>query len=271
MTGYVDMEDAFMIDDAVRDSEKGISADMFRILIETETEDEYYTEVIQDLGLLNGTCGVNVPHLVDTILFYYSPYPPSVDTEVIRQKYVDYTTEKRYGSGIYKQATFISKSAARTYVYRFDYKPKKSHFTGLPDWVSVPHGFELPFFWGMPYWPSLSHLIWNGADRKVADIVMNLWTNFAKTGNPIQSGINYKWDVFKEDSPGVMIIDRNFNMSDPSTFDHKAFAFWNDYFPKVKEAMKCCNITQNAFRVHSSPALTGILATIAGLQFLLSS
>ncbi|KDR14322.1 Fatty acyl-CoA hydrolase precursor, medium chain, partial [Zootermopsis nevadensis] len=270
LTGYTDMEDAFEIHAKIPNSEKGVSYNVFKELIRTEIQSEHEGEYFGETGDYNQTCAVNVDHLLDTILFYYTPYPSSLEPEVNLLKYVDYTTEKRYGTGIHKQARFISKSSV-TYVYRFDYKPKKGLVADLPEWIRVPHGFELPFFWGMPYWPSLPPNSWNIADRKVADTVMTLWTNFVKYGNPVQTGINFKWDVFEESAPSVMIIDRSFNMSDPSIFDHKAFAFWVDYYPKVIDATQCCNMTQNAIRIYSNPTLTGMLATLAGMQYLLIS
>lgn len=73
-------------------------------------------------------------------------------------------------------------------------------------------------------------------DKKIADIVMSLWASFAKTRNPTQQiqGGAVKWEPFTDQSPGVMVLDRNFSMTDSSTFDYKSFAFWNTYYPKVR-------------------------------------
>ena len=264
------MEDALKIHTNIPDSKKGISYEVFKELIETETLNEHAGEDIVEGAYSNHTCAVNVNHLVDTVLFYYTPYSSSFEPEVNLRKYVAYTTDKKYGAAIYKQARFVSKSS-NTYVYRFDYEPKKGLITDLPEWVSVPHGFELIFFLGIPYWPYLPPFTWNGADRKVADVVMTLWTNFVKNGNPVQTGVNFKWDPFKDNVSNIMIIDRNFNMSDPSTFDHKAFTFWVDYYPKVIEATQCCNVTQNGLRMYSNPTLTGVLAALAVLKYYLIS
>jgi carboxylesterase type B len=260
------MEDALKIHRKVPNSERGVPYDVFKELIQAETQSEHEGEYLGEAEENNQTCSANVDHLLDTIVFYYTPYPSSLEPEVNLQKYVDYTTEKRYGADIYRQARLVSKSS-KTYVYRFDYKPKRSLITDLPDWIRVPHGFELPFFWGMPYWPSLSQFTWNAADRKVSDTVMSLWTNFVKAGNPAQTGV--KWDAFEETAPSVMIIDRNFSMSDTTTFDHKAFAFWVDYYPKVIVATQCCNATQNGFRIDSNPNLVGVLTAVAGMSFIL--
>lgn len=123
-------------------------------------------------------------------------------------------------------------------MYRFDYRLKTVGVgDAVPDWVNVPHQYELPFVWGMPYWTSLpTQVVWNSQDKKIADIVMSLWASFAKTRNPTQQiqGGAVKWEPFTEANPGLMVLDRNFSMTDASTFDYKSFAFWNSYYPKVR-------------------------------------
>ncbi|PSN44688.1 hypothetical protein C0J52_11823 [Blattella germanica] len=258
MTGYTNKEDILDITN-VNNIENGVTAMEFEDLIASELTEEYSNDEN------NNTCPSDMQHIIETALFYYKPHPETSDTTILRERYSDYITERRYGSGIYKQAIYTS-AYINTYVYRFDYKPKKPLLTSIPEWAYVPHGFELPFVWGMPYWPNLQNVVWNGADRRVVDTVMNLWGNFAKFGNPIQNGLSYKWEVFKKVTPGVMIIDRNFNMSDPSIFDHRAFDFWNEYFPNVIEATRCCNTTQAGFQIQSNSYLIGLSAVvIAGL------
>jgi hypothetical protein len=113
------MEDALKIHGTVPNSENGVSYDVFKELIGAETQNEHEGEYLGETGDPNQTCPINVEHLLQTILFYYTPYPSSLEPEVNLQKYVDYTTEKRYGADIYRQARFVSKSS-KTYVYRFD-------------------------------------------------------------------------------------------------------------------------------------------------------
>lgn len=78
-----------------------------------------------------------------------------------------------------------------------------------------------------------SQLIWNSADKKVADTVMSLWENFTRYSDPTPNGRGFRWEPYSAENPGAMILDKNLNMTDPSSFDYKALIFWNDYFPKV--------------------------------------
>ncbi|XP_046405254.1 fatty acyl-CoA hydrolase precursor, medium chain [Ischnura elegans] len=235
MLGYTNMEDAFVFAEVLENPEQGVHRDEFETLL--------LDQIILELPDTNDSCPVNYQHLLDAVLFYYSPQPQAADPNFLRQKLMDFATEKKYAAGAYQLATYTSADSP-TYFYRFDYKLKTS-LVEMADWIEVPNFFELPLVWGMPYWPTLPlQVIWNTADRRVTDMTMTMWGNFIKFANPAQNGIHLKWDQFTKDSPGILIIDRNFNMSDLTNFDYKAFSFWNDYYPKVVDgAVFCCNVT----------------------------
>lgn len=153
-------------------------------------------------------------------------------------------------------------------VARFDYKLKTNGIMDLPDWLEVPHMFELIFVWGMPYWSSLpSATIWNAADKRTADVIMAMWTSFLRTSNPIQSSLNIKWDKFTAENPAVILLDRNFDMNDGSLLNYKSFEFWNEYYPRVTEAAKiCCNLTATAARTRYDFFAT-VIVVGANLRF----
>lgn len=132
-----------------------------------------------------------------------------------------------------------------TYVYRFDIKPRT--MLDLPEFIGVPHGFEQIFIWGLPYWGTQSGIQWDNADKRVADIIMTMWTNFAKHTNPTQVGVYIRWETFTHENPSILIIDRSFNMSDFQSLNYRAIQFWNDYYPSVLNfAAGCCNMTDSS-------------------------
>jgi carboxylesterase type B len=243
MVGYTDMEEALMFSNT--NLEKGIDRGQFESLM--------LDQISTELNDANMSC-TNEQYILDAVLFYYSPQPQTTDTMMLRQKLMDFATEKKYGAGAFLQAIYNSKHSP-TFLYRFDYKIRTTiSDSPLPDWVHVPHLYDLPFIWGMPYWtattstPTTQKILWNSADKKIADVVMSLWANFIKFANPVQNGVLVKWDAFSEETPGILIIDSKFNTSDVSNFDYKSFSFWNDYYPKVVEsASSCCNTTNGAF------------------------
>lgn len=244
LTGFTDMEEVLAID--VIDPKE----------LPEEIQDDFIpsilTEIInRDLPQKNGTdsCISNYDHITDSVLFFYGPTIPVRDVDTARKIVTDFTTEKSVGSSTYLHATYVSKFQP-TYVYRFDTKPSTlPAITEIPDWVSVPHLFDLIYVWGIPYWIQLpDNQEWDIRDKRTSDIIMSFWTNFAKSSNPTESSFfHIKWETFRQESPGILIIDRNFNMSDSTRLNYKAFEFWNDYYPKVINiATQCCNVTDFA-------------------------
>ncbi|XP_023246553.1 carboxylesterase 5A [Copidosoma floridanum] len=193
----------------------------------------------------NSTCELKPELVTDAVLFYYRPYPPTKDPKHLRDRFLDLQTEKNYAAGLTQLADKVSSHSTRAqaFVYRFDYRARTQAVTrDVPDWAGVPHMFELPFVWGLPY-ATGTNIQWNAADKKMTDLMMTMLATFARTGNPSISTI--KWEPFSDKDPGILIIERNIEMSDSSAVDYKALAFWNEYYPNVLNAAinNCCNAT----------------------------
>ncbi|XP_049782827.1 cocaine esterase [Schistocerca cancellata] len=261
MAGYTNMEDALLHSD-IEEMDKGLTQERFYSFLSDMVQQE------SSESNNNETCVINDQYIIESVSFFYRPYPQTSDTTLLRDRYMDLMTERNYGAGAYLQALKLSKVGS-TYFYRFDYKPKHS-LVPIKEWVKVPHRFDLPFVWGMPYWPNLaSSIVWYGGDRKISDVVMNLWTNFAKNSNPIQNTLNIKWEAFTEEKPGVMILDRFFNMSDGTNIDYKAFEFWNNYYPVVVQAAtQCCIFNNTATKFHENIIPNKIKLLLVGISYL---
>lgn len=263
LTGFTDMEEVLAIE--VLDPKE----------LPEEIPEEFIpsilTEIVsRDLPPINNndSCVYNYDHITDSVLFFYGPTIPVKDVDSVRRIVTDFTTDKSVGASTYLHATYISKHQD-TYVYRFDMKPTTiAAITDIPEWVSVPHLFDLIYVWGIPYWIQLpDNQEWDKHDRSASDIIMSFWTNFAKSSNPTESNNYYiKWDSFKPDNPGILIIDRNFNMSDPTKLNYKAFEFWNEYYPKVISiATQCCNATDVGTNINASNQIYPYILVITTL------
>lgn len=232
-------------------TEESLDVSMGELMDEGLTSEMYDTLVgdiiLNELSQLdtNDTCGGNSQAVLDALNFVYKPYPPISDPQVLRQKFIEFSTERSYASPSIMLAMHTSR-LADTYVYRFDIKPNTMAANeGLPTWAGVPHRYDLVFVWGLPYWATLENQTqWDSADKRVSDIIMTLWANFAKFGNPTKMGVYINWDLFTPQNQGVLIVDRSFNMSDSSSINYQAVQFWSDYYPKVVDyASQCCNVT----------------------------
>lgn len=254
LIGYTNMEDALLLNkEDVEDA--GITKQEYDSMVNDI--------VLADLSLdvNNNTCFTNQQHISETVSFFYDPIPPTNNETILRELFLKYYMEKNYGAPSYMLAKYMSKHA-ETYTYRFDLKPLSTAVTeGIPNWVGVVHNFDLVYVLGLPYFSSPADPgSWDNSDKRISDIIMRLWANFAISSNPTNSGVYINWDQFKHDNPGFLIINRNFNMSGSDTINYKGFEFWNDYFPRVVElSTQCCNESNSGYSFHN-PTYTNIFS-----------
>uniref|UniRef100_A0A1B0EUA7 Putative fatty acyl-coa hydrolase medium chain-like protein n=1 Tax=Lutzomyia longipalpis TaxID=7200 RepID=A0A1B0EUA7_LUTLO len=257
MIGFTDMEEVLEL--AVGDIlTEGISSEMYDTLL----GDMVLNELSQFES--NDSCAGNNQIVIDAVNFVYKPYPPTMEPTVLRKRFIDFSTEKKFAAPAISLAAAMSQKKGDVFAYRFDMKARSAGvLEGVPEWVGVPHGFDALFVWGLPYWAQLpSGAQWDRADKQIAEIIMTLWANFAKFGNPTEMGVYIKWEKFTADSPGILIVDRAFNMSDRSNMNYGSVQFWNEYYPKVVTfASQCCNATNVAASWHTDipREATGIL------------
>ncbi|CAG9855439.1 unnamed protein product [Phyllotreta striolata] len=223
------------------------------------TSNEHLQAVLS--GLISGdipavnnsesSCEYNHDHIVDAVMFFYGASPPAKDVDAFRAVLVNFVTERNVAASVYQLASYMSRERP-AFVYRFDMKPTTAAAVEhLPDWVSVPHLFDLLYVWGVPYWAT--DYDWDIRDKRISDTIMSFWTHFAKSSDPTANSIYpVVWDKFAEDNPGILIIDGNFNMSNSKSVNYKAFEFWNKYYPKVRDvATQCCEVRDGASGVYA--------------------
>lgn len=271
MIGFTDMEQ--VLDMTMSEMlENGLSNEMYVSL----TTDSIMRD-IEELGMNNDTTcgesgsGLNNQPILDAMTFAYMPY--FSDPAQIRRKFIDFNTEKLYIAPSFLIAKALSKNSD-VFMYRFDTKPKTQSIVDmLPTWSGVPHRFDQIFVWGMPYWISLlNQTQWSTEDKRLSDIIMTMFANFAKYSNPTERGVYIRWNKFTEESPSVLIIDRSFSMSDPMTLNYQGVQFWNDYANKVIDfSMQCCNATSFGTTLKSSLYTVSQLFPISSFFFYLNS
>lgn len=239
LTGYTDMEEVLNL---FGGSDDNATVDELQRMFEEL--------IYRDVPTSNASdpCVTNSEFVADSISFFYTPSAPVDTVSEYRRLLVNFTTERNYASSSLQHASYLRKYNS-TYVYRFDLKPSTAQAVeSIPDWVTVPHLYDLIFTWGIPYWGTLPNgqQDWDNRDRKNSETITNLWANFVKYGDPTKNNLyNIKWEPFTDDDPRILIINGSFSMSNNDVFNYKALQFWNEYFPKVLEAAHCCNGTES--------------------------
>lgn len=250
MIGFTDMED--VLDVSMREIlDDGLSKEMYSMLTtDIVLNDLAQLEANNETQCGDGSSSIsNGQPVLDALDFVYKSYSILANNpSMLRQKYIDFVTERSYIAPAFTTARALSRST-EVYMYRFDIKPKTQAIVDmLPAWSGVPQRFDQIFVWGMPYWIVLDNQTqWSNEDKRVSDIIMTMWANFAKFSNPTEFGVYIRWTNFNDADPGVLIIDRSFNMSDTTSLNYQGIQFWNDYYPKVIDlATQCCNATNSA-------------------------
>ncbi|XP_012215239.1 carboxylesterase 1C [Linepithema humile] len=260
ITGYTNNEQVLAYMEAL--GEQNPEGKLSPANFETMITDEFSSMVLDD----NSTCMIKPEMVTNAVLFFYKPYPPTKNATVFRDRYLDLQTEKNYAAGLTLLASGVARrKSTAAFVYRFDYRPKTPSITvDVPDWAGVPHMFELPFVWGLPFLSGITQ--WHPNDKRMCETIMAMLATFARSGDPSASQV--KWEAFMQDNPRMLIIDKAPSMNEPDTVDYKALAFWNEYFPQIidEATNNCCNITSTAttWRIFSrSVYLGGVVATVA--------
>lgn len=87
---------------------------------------------------------------------------------------------------VYRLARALSKLGGRVYVYRFNRSTPKNTGSG----IGASHEEEIPYVFG-----KVNGEGYEEVDRKISEIMMKYWVQFAKTGNPNMAGIPH-WPKF---------------------------------------------------------------------------
>ncbi|EDW61189.2 neuroligin-4, X-linked isoform X2 [Drosophila virilis] len=229
IVGITDMEDVLTI---------------LKEYISLELSPEDLTNFFSDIALndvykLRGSnqwC-TNFPIISDAISFMYSD-KNNADQMTINTNLINAHTEKSYITPLEMFVDIVSMHQ-NVYSYIFKFR-SKSIRPDLPSWIGVPKYFDQIFVWGIPY---VNNIIeWNSTDKKMADIIMTLWANFAKTSNPTKSNVYVKWSTISPPNYSYIIIDERFNTG--YFADNQKVQFWKNLYPKILNfATECCNST----------------------------
>ncbi|RXG51373.1 Pyrethroid hydrolase Ces2e [Armadillidium vulgare] len=115
-------------------------------------------------------------------------------------------------------ANFFAKDQnIKFYTYQFDHLANVSFANFLPGFVRrdvISHGEDLMFlFYGGEF---LKVKLESEKDLKMRDILLNLWINFAKTGNPTPPSSDFKWHPTTSDSFRYLSLTTSPVMKDDS-------------------------------------------------------
>ncbi|PIK55601.1 putative acetylcholinesterase isoform X2 [Apostichopus japonicus] len=123
------------------------------------------------------------------------------------------------------------------YRYFFTHLPKTSYWPSAPRWIGVAHAEDLPFVFGYGFSPFREWEFTSDEEQLSLDI-MRYFTNFAKTGDPNNSGDNdgnsdpeSEWKEFE--IPGLVLKEFNPNLNDLTGVRADHCRMWNHNIPSM--------------------------------------
>ena len=144
------------------------------------------------------------PGMYQRLLNLYGASDPTKLSPIdVRSIAVKQRTDSAFESPIVKEARQFSRAASKSvfgkkvFVYQYDYRP--SYNSGNPEWWGVVHMDDRGMIMGLPNGTNtFTYPSTNDDDRKVADMMTTMWSNFAKcedpTPQPLADGT--KWPAF---------------------------------------------------------------------------
>ncbi|XP_077326629.1 acetylcholinesterase isoform X1 [Lithobates pipiens] len=126
----------------------------------------------------------------------------------------------------------VSEFGNRVYAYYFDHRASN---LAWPQWMGVPHGYEIEFVFGLPLDPKLNYT------KQEADLsrrMMKYWANFARTGDPNDDARQSRWPIYTVTEQKYLPLN-NKPLQNLQGIRVQTCTFWNRFLPKL------LNITDN--------------------------
>lgn len=172
--------------------------------------------------------------LIDAVVFMNTPWPYVEDLNKLRRGFSDVITHSCVAEPAHASLTFHSKHSP-AYLYEFAYRSK---LDPSPEWLGVRHKDDTPYQFGFPLMNLTVLQNFDEADRNVSDMVITLFTNFAKYGNPTPGPVGgASWERFNQSHMVYLRI-----LEEPSmaiNYQPTKMAFWREYYKTFLTEKEC--------------------------------
>lgn len=205
----------------------------------TPSNFRYYTDTIfYNIGNKYGQMldGSLPRSLLDTIILLYTPWTDKQDPIKVKWGISDEVGDFTMTAPTHADLLLHSRNAP-VYMYEFDHR---STLNPSPSWKGTAHKDDTPYQFGFPLMNLTILQQYDDVDRNVSDIVISLFTNFAKYGNPTPQPVRgLSWDGFSSGHMAYLRIHSQTEMA--VNYKPTKIAFWNEYYENMlKEAPYSC-------------------------------
>ena len=191
----------------------------------------YYTDkIFYNIGNKYGqVLNDNLPKpILDTIELLYMPWEDKLNHIKVKWGISDEVGDFTMTAPIHKDLVLHSRNAP-VYMYEFDHR---SRLNPSPLWKGTAHKDDTPYQFGFPLRNLTVLQHYDDVDRNVSDMVVTLFTNFAKYGNPTPQPVRgVLWEGFNKSHKAYLVIHSKPEMA--VNFRPTKMAFWNEFYGKM--------------------------------------
>lgn len=237
MAGFTSREGSYFFPELLDD----VTSENFR----SYTETVFYNIGNKYGQMLEG----NLPKsLLDAITLLYTPWSDRDDHIRTKVGLADAVGDFTMTAPTHTDLVLHSKHAP-VFMYEFAHR---SNLNPKPLWKGVAHKDDTPYEFGFPLMNLTVLQEYNDADRNISDMLITLFTNFAKYGNPTpQPVLGVTWEGFNSSHMAYIRIQTQPEMA--VKYRPTRMAFWNEYYERMLvEEPYVCESRSSALKRHLS-------------------
>ncbi|KAL3848147.1 hypothetical protein ACJMK2_019024 [Sinanodonta woodiana] len=179
----------------------------------------------------------NVTVFAEAIIHEYTDWSDPYDPKKIRSSVFDLLTDYAFLVPAVKtlNSHIAFNTESNTFLYQFSEKP--FYYQEYPWLAGAAHAVELPYVFGFPQGMKIPIGNVPDKDMRLSKLIMRLWTNFAKSGNPnLPIALNnlspISWPKYGENQT---YLDLSTNMTSPvkRNIAPSRISFWLEVLPEI--------------------------------------
>ncbi|PFX33848.1 Neuroligin-4, X-linked [Stylophora pistillata] len=162
---------------------------------------------------------------MDAVIFQYTPWPYAKDSCKLKRGFSDAITDSCVAEPAHASLSYHS-TQQPAFLYEFAHRSK---LNPDPEWLGVRHKDDTPYQFGFPLMNLTVLQNYDEADRNISDMVLTLFTNFAKFGNPTPEPVfEASWPRFNQSHLDYLLIQGK--LARASNYRPTQMAFWLDCY-----------------------------------------
>ncbi|XP_062993561.1 acetylcholinesterase-like isoform X2 [Elgaria multicarinata webbii] len=212
---------------------------------------------------------IGVPHANDiaaeAVVLQYTDWQDVDNGEKNREAMDDIVGDHNVICPVVHFAARYAERGNKVYAYLFDHRASNLMW---PQWMGVPHGYEIEFIFGLPLNDALNY---TAEEKELSWRMMRYWANFARTGDPTDPlDKDVRWPLYTLSKQQYVKLNTR-PLSTDRSLRTQICAFWNRFLPKLLNVTESARTCTDSSRGPSAPCVLLLLLLLLLLPWHLRS